>query len=128
LLDTNEKYLAAWETAGQIYLSAARHLTGDFTPPVSPPGRPGNRRRPALAHDGRDTALVWVEDDARGQGAKVCWQLFTRDGRPSGESGVVTDRHVEGRIAGQTLAPARADAPGSSVAVVTHLYRFLVIY
>jgi hypothetical protein len=127
LLDLNEGYLAAWETAGQVYYSWARHLTANFAPAVSPPGPAGKRKLPALASDGRDTALVWVEGDAGGR-ATVCWQLFDRSGRPAPERGMVTDRHVEGRIAGQRLVPERDGTPSGPVAVVPYQGRFVIIY
>jgi hypothetical protein len=68
----DQKLLAAWETAGQIYLSPA-----DAAEPISPPGAGNNRKHPslAIAKDGA-VLLAWSEGTGWKRGGSIAWQVF----------------------------------------------------
>jgi hypothetical protein len=80
-------YMVAWETEGQIYFSRVRGGTGKFGPPVAVPGRGGQCKHPALAFNGRDYAVAWIE--SAGKETSVCWQIFNHDDQPMPERGEV---------------------------------------
>lgn len=82
--------VAAWETMGQIYFATiAVEKPGS---PTSPPGRPGNRKHPAIAvaPDG-SILLAWTESTGWAKGGSLVWRLFSPSGHP-------TD--IEGRVEG----------------------------
>jgi hypothetical protein len=109
LADVGNDYLAAWETAGQIYYCRIPHNTGKVGPFVAAPGKGGNRKHPALAHSGSRTVLVWLE--AASKDTSVCWQIFSHDDRPTHEQGEFT-----------------GIPPGSHAAVISDGQRFFVVY
>ncbi len=78
--------IAAWETAGQVYFARV----SDTSKPVSPPGRPGNRKHPSLAvaPDG-SVLLAWTEGTGWQKGGDLAWRLFTPEGRPAEIAGRV---------------------------------------
>jgi hypothetical protein len=77
LVNAPSDYLAAWETGGQIYFTRIPHHTANVARILTAPGAGGNRTRPAIANNGRETALVWVETPAKGQPPSLRWQLFS---------------------------------------------------
>jgi hypothetical protein len=81
--DSSEGPVAAWETVGQIYFTRI-----DAEKPSSPPGRPGNRKHPALAvaPDG-SMLLAWTEGTGWQRGGTLVWRLFDPSGRPTDVQG-----------------------------------------
>ncbi len=78
--------VAAWETAGQVYFSRV----ADFSNPVAPPDRPGNRKHPAIAVAPDGTILLaWAEATGWQRGGDLVWRLFTPSGNPTEVSGRV---------------------------------------
>ncbi len=90
LADAGAAVLAAWETQGQVELARIDPATGSVSPPVSPSGRAGNRKHPAVAGNSRgETILVWAEGTGWQRGGALAWQVFDRDGQPTAEKGRV---------------------------------------
>ncbi len=80
--------LAAWETKGQVYFARIDPQTTTISPPVSPPGDAGSRKHPAVAGNAKgETILAWTEGTGWQKGGALAWQLFDREGRPTGEEG-----------------------------------------
>ncbi|MBX9624881.1 MAG: glycoside hydrolase [Gemmataceae bacterium] len=78
----------AWETAGEVYFARVDPSTGKRSEKVSPPGAGKGRKHPALAVNSRgETALAWTEGTSWGKGGTVAWQVFDRDGQPTGAQG-----------------------------------------
>jgi hypothetical protein len=110
VIEVHNGYLTAWETEGQIYFSRVPACSGKFAPPVAVPGNGGRRHHPAVASNGRETALAWIETN--GKETSICWQLFGHLDQPLPERG-----------------EARGAPPGSRPVVVSDSSsRFLVIY
>jgi hypothetical protein len=80
--------LAAWETEGQVAFAQINPRTQAVSKPISPPGRAGTRKHPAVAGNTRgETILVWTEGTGWQKGGNLVWQVFDRDGKPTGEAG-----------------------------------------
>jgi len=81
--------VAAWETAGQVYL--ARVGPGTAAPRATvAPGSGPNRKHPALAINGAgEMLLAWTEGTAFNRGGDLAWQVFDADGRPMGARGKI---------------------------------------
>ena len=78
----------AWETAGQVYFARVDRATGKCSERVSPPGAGKGRKHPAVAVNSRgESVLTWTEGTSWGQGGAVAWQVFDKDGRPTGTQG-----------------------------------------
>ena len=86
MADGGEGPVAAWETAGQVYFARV----ADPSKPASPPGRPGNRKHPAVAvaPDG-SVLLAWAEATGWQKGGDLAWRLFTPSGQPTEVAGRV---------------------------------------
>jgi hypothetical protein len=80
--------ISAWETNGQVYFARIDPESGIASPPVAPPGNPGNRKHPALAVNARgETLLAWAEGTAWQRGGALVWQVFDASGRPGAQAG-----------------------------------------
>lgn len=80
--------LAAWETDGQVYYCRIDQATGKRSAPAAAPGRAKGRKHPALAVNARgETLLAWTEGMGWDRGGSVAWQVFDKDGKPTGASG-----------------------------------------
>ncbi|MDR3639499.1 MAG: hypothetical protein P4L84_37205 [Isosphaeraceae bacterium] len=78
--------VAAWETAGQVSFARVNRAAE----PVSPAGRPGDRKHPAVALNERgDVLLAWTEGTGWQKGGHLAWQIFDSSGRPTAEKGRV---------------------------------------
>jgi hypothetical protein len=90
LADGGDGPIAAWETAGQVYFTRVAPSSDKPPAPVAPPGRPGNRKHPAIAvaPDG-STLLAWTEGTGWQKGGSLAWQLFDPSGRPTDLKGRV---------------------------------------
>lgn len=76
--------LAAWETAGQVYVArwdANDRRAGEA---VAPAGKAGNRKHPSVAvnKDGV-TLLAWAEGTGWKRGGTVAWQMFDKSLKPT---------------------------------------------
>jgi hypothetical protein len=80
--------LAAWETKGQVYSTLFDAGTGKSSPPVAAPGDARDRKYPVLACNSKgETMLVWTEGMGWNKGGSVAWQIYGKDGQPTGPSG-----------------------------------------
>jgi len=105
--------LAAWETNGQVKFTRVGVSTDRAKPPVEAPGSIRGRRFPSLAINARgDILLAWTEGTAWNRGGSVAWQVFDRDGKPTGEGGRAAGVPVWGLVS----AVARPDG------------RFVIVY
>jgi hypothetical protein len=80
---------AAWETAGQVYFGDVFAEAARIPAFQPAPGKAGARKYPALAISPEgETLLVWAEGAAWARGGSIAWQVYGKDGRPSGAAGV----------------------------------------
>jgi hypothetical protein len=80
--------LAAWETDGQVYYARVDPESGKRSEAVAAPGAGKGRKHPAVAGNARgETVLVWTEGMGWNKGGAVAWQVFDKDGKPTGEKG-----------------------------------------
>jgi hypothetical protein len=80
--------LAAWETKGQVYYCRIDPATGKRSPPVAAPGDGKGRKHPAVAVNGRgESILAWTEGMGWDRGGSLAWQVFDKDGQPTGAKG-----------------------------------------
>jgi hypothetical protein len=73
----------AWETAGQVYFE---NLNQPNSTPLSVPGEGKGRKHPhiAIAPNG-EMLMVWTEGTGWQRGGSLAWQLFGRNGKPTGD-------------------------------------------
>ncbi len=84
MADTDAGLLIAWETRGEVYFRRIGRETSQ-SPAIAPPGGRGDRKHPAIAGNVRnETILVWTEGTGWQKGGALAWQVFDRNGRPSG--------------------------------------------
>ncbi len=80
--------LAAWETNGQVYYARIDPATGKKSASVAAGGETRNRKHPVVASNKRGQILLaWTEGMGWDRGGAVAWQVFDRDGKPTGEKG-----------------------------------------
>jgi hypothetical protein len=80
--------VAAWETRGQVYYARIDPATGKMSEAVAAPGDGGDRKHPVVACNKRgQTLLAWSEGVGWERGGAVAWQVFDKDGEPTGEKG-----------------------------------------
>jgi len=83
---------AAWQTEEQVYYATIDPTTLQMSEAVSASGKGKLRKYPALAVNSiGDTILVWTEGTGWGKGGALAWQVYGKDGKPTGASGGVTD-------------------------------------
>jgi hypothetical protein len=82
------RLMAAWETAGQVYVGAVDAAAGKIPVVVAAPGDAAGRKHPRLAMAGSgESVLVWTERTAWARGGSIAWQVFDGAGHPSGPIG-----------------------------------------
>ncbi len=80
--------LAAWETNGQVYFARIDPATGKKSEPVAAPGDARDRKHPVLASNKQGQILLaWTEGMGWERGGTLAWQVFDKDGKPTGEKG-----------------------------------------
>jgi hypothetical protein len=88
LADAGPAVFAAWETNGQVFFTRVDRQSGAVQGPISPPGRAGSRKHPAVAaSDSGETILVWTEGTGWQKGGALAWQAFDASGQPNGKAG-----------------------------------------
>lgn len=99
---------AAWETQGQVKFARVEPGSVKHAPPVAAPGPGKDRKHPALAVNAAgETLLAWTEGTGWNRGGALAWQLYDRNGKPTGEKG-----RVEGGIPAWGLATAVSSPTG----------------
>jgi hypothetical protein len=84
--------VAAWETDGQIYFARRKAGTTTFTEPQPAPGEGQGRKHPALAINASgEMLLAWTEGTGWQKGGALAWQVFDKDGKPTGARGRVDE-------------------------------------
>jgi hypothetical protein len=87
IAQSGKRLLVAWETEGQVYFTDAASGTSSH---ISAPEKATNRKHPSVAGNARgETLLVWAEGTGWKKGGSLAWQVFDRDGKPTGEKGKV---------------------------------------
>ena len=87
LATAGSRIVAAWETAGQVFLGSVDADAGRMRGIVPAPGPSAGRKHPRLAASAAgDTLMVWTEKTAWARGGSVAWQAFDASG-PKGPMG-----------------------------------------
>jgi hypothetical protein len=80
--------LATWETREQVYYAGIDTASGKRSATVAAPGTARGRKHPVVAANSRgQTILVWTEGMGWNRGGSVAWQVFDKEGKPTGEKG-----------------------------------------
>jgi hypothetical protein len=88
LAEAGSALVAAWETNGQVFFTRVNRQTGTAGTPISPPGKAGSRKHPAVAASDRgETILVWTEGTGWQKGGALAWHVFDDSGQPKGQGG-----------------------------------------
>jgi hypothetical protein len=88
LAASGPRVAAAWETAGQVYFGDVDAEAARIPAFQPAPGKAGARKYPALAISPEgETLFVWAEGAAWARGGSIAWQVYGKDGRPSGAAG-----------------------------------------
>ena len=92
LSEGDKRVLAAWETAGQVYVDSVEPVSLKVTAPIAAPGESNNRKHPAVAANVHGQVLmVWTEGTGWSRGGSLAWQLFDNAGNP-----VTAEGHAPG--------------------------------
>jgi hypothetical protein len=101
IAQSGKRLLVAWETEGQVYFTDAASGASSL---ISAPEKATNRKHPAVAGNARsETLLVWAEGTGWKKGGSLAWQVFDREGKPTGEKGKVDGVPVWGLPAAGVL-------------------------
>jgi hypothetical protein len=95
-VDVHNESLIAWETEGQIWLTAVGHGRGQPGKPSAAPGSGQKRKHPALAFNGRDVLLAWTEGMGWNRGGKVAWQVYDAKLNPIHEPRFLSSGQADG--------------------------------
>ena len=88
LAEAGARVLAAWETAGQVYYTGVNPSASGPVNPIPAPGEGKGRKHPTIAGNrAGETILVWTEGMGWKKGGSLVWQVFDRDGNPTGQKG-----------------------------------------
>lgn len=83
-----EKILVAWQTKNQVSFCQVNPKTGEKSPPISPPGKPNNRKYPSIAANSQGMILLaWTEGMSWNRGGSVHWQVFDSTGKSTQQHG-----------------------------------------
>src|SRR5690348_15703589 len=83
---------AAWQTKERVYYSRIKPGTFEMSHPIAAPGTGKLRKYPTLALDRNgDTLFAWTDGTGWGSGGSLQWQVFDKDGTPTGKKGSVSD-------------------------------------
>jgi hypothetical protein len=88
LTEVAGRVLAAWQTREEVYYATMALGEPRMSLPVSAPGEGKNRKYAFVTANARgDTILVWTEDTSWGKGGTLAWQVYDKNGRPTGKTG-----------------------------------------
>jgi hypothetical protein len=83
---------AAWQTKEQVYFAKINPGTFEISQPIAAPDTGKLRKYPTLAiNRNGDTLFAWTEGTGWGSGGSLEWQVFDKNGTPTGEKGSVSD-------------------------------------
>ena len=83
-----EGVVAAWETAGQVFLGWINPKNVAVERRMSPAGSGRDRKHPAVAVNRHgETVFVWTEGTGWKRGGEVAWQVYDAAGRPTKQRG-----------------------------------------
>ena len=86
--ETESGVIPAWETEEQIYFSSVGRGSLEVSEPAPMPGQASRRKHPATARNSEgELILVWTENTGWNKGGSLAWQVFDKQGRPSGKQG-----------------------------------------
>ena len=109
LVEGPQGVVAAWETSGQVRFARIDPDSRKIAPLFSAPGAGPNRKHPALAVNRKgETLLAWTEGTGWKRGGDLAWQLYDKNGKPTGAMG-----RVPGGVPVWGLATAVARPDGS---------------
>ncbi len=92
--------LIAWQTQEQVYYATVFRATHKLSDAVAAPGPGNDRKFPAAVSNSRgDILLAWTEGTAWKRGGSLAWQVFDKQGRPSGVKGSEPGVPVWGLVA-----------------------------
>ena len=77
--------LAAWETGDNVFFATVDPKTMQVSRPISPTAGLKRKHPVAVANASGETLLVWTEGTGWAKGGSVAWQVFEKEGNPSGE-------------------------------------------
>lgn len=84
----DQRVLAAWEKAGEVYFDRINPQTFQLSSSFSAPGQSNDRKHPAVAANSHgEVLLAWTEGTGWKQGGSLAWQLFSKSGQPLGAVG-----------------------------------------
>src|SRR5207249_190527 len=88
LAEADAGVLATWETEGQVSFARIDPESGKRSEPVAAPGAGHGRKHPVVAGNARkETILAWTEGTGWNRGGSLAWQVYDKDGKPTGERG-----------------------------------------
>ena len=88
LAAASDRVMAAWETAGQVYMGSVDSAAGTVPVTTAAPGDGAGRKHPRLAiGPGGESMLVWTERTGWARGGAIAWQGFDNTGHPTAASG-----------------------------------------
>jgi hypothetical protein len=87
LTESGRGILAAWELGDRVFYTLIDPRTGEFAEPKPAPASAKCKHPVTVGNALGEVLLVWTEGTGWAKGGAVAWQVFGKDGQPSGETG-----------------------------------------